>query len=77
MVMAATAQLTAQSLFVVYKQLSEEAQQAFKELMEQEPAVSYVNADWLPYTNDTLKEIWDNPEEDFWDELYAKQHPAR
>lgn len=71
--MEVTAQLTAQSLFGVYKQLPEDVQQAFKRLLENEHK-AYNNDEWLLYSNDALKKIWDDPEEDFWDELYAKQH---
>ncbi len=76
MLMETTAQLTPQSLFDAYRKLPDDAKKAFKDLINHEAESAYRNAEWLPYSADTLKEIWNTPEEDFWDELYAKQHPT-
>ena len=71
------AQYTAQSLYVVYRQLPVDAQLAFRNLLDKESEIKgYTNAEWLPLTNPSLRELWDAPEEDYWDDLYAKQHPA-
>jgi hypothetical protein len=66
------AKYTAQSLYVVYRQLPEEAQRVFKDLLEKE--ADYTNADWVHLSQPSLDAIWGAPEEDYWDELYAKQH---
>ncbi|MBD2751332.1 hypothetical protein [Spirosoma validum] len=70
------AQYTAQSLYVVYRQLPIEAQQAFRDLLsrETEEIAGYKNTEWLPLSDTSLRELWDAPEEDYWDDLYAKQH---
>ncbi|WP_420148667.1 hypothetical protein [Spirosoma sp.] len=69
------AQYTAQSLYVVYRQLPIEAQQAFLDLLNRETGdvVGYKNTEWLPMSETSLRELWDAPEEDYWDDLYAKQ----
>lgn len=72
------AQFTAQSFYVVYRQLPAEAQQAFRDLLNKEQEVSsYTNTDWLPLSEPALREMWEASEEDYWDELYAKQHPGK
>lgn len=35
----------------------------------------YENASWVRFSESTLDAIWNNPEEDYWDDLYTKQHP--
>jgi hypothetical protein len=30
-------------------------------------------AKWVAFSNPSLAELWDAPEEDYWDELYARQ----
>lgn len=70
-----TAAETARSLWVVYRQLPDDVQTEFKRLMDDDvTAPVYSNADWLPLSGPTLAALWDTPEEDYWDELYAKQH---
>lgn len=69
-----TADYTARSLFVVYKQLPEDAQKAFKALISNDREEGYANSEWVAFSNPSLAELWDAPEEDYWDELYAKQH---
>ena len=52
------AQFTAQSFYVVYRQLPAEAQQAFRDLFNKEQEVSsYTNTDWLPLSESALREI--------------------
>ena len=73
---AITAIDTARSLWIIYQQMPDDAQKVFKRLIDSsEPA--YENASWLSFSTPTLKDIWDKPEEDYWDELYAKQHTAQ
>lgn len=68
---------TARSLWVVYRQLPVETQRAFRNLLDKESEIEgYTNAEWLSLTDPALRELWDAPEEDYWDELYAKQHPT-
>jgi hypothetical protein len=73
------AQNTAQSLYVVYRQLPIDAQQAFRNLLDKEEkgAANYINAEWLSLSEPSLRELWEAPEEDYWDDLYAKQHPKK
>lgn len=66
---------TARSLWVIYQQLPDAVQHEFKRLLNDE--VDYANNDWLPLSALSLKEIWETPEEEYWDELYAKQHPTQ
>ncbi len=68
------ADYTARSLFVVYKQLPEDAQKAFKALIDNDKENGYTNSEWVAFSSPSLGEFWDAPEEDYWDELYAKQH---
>lgn len=66
---------TARSLWVIYRQMPDEAQRIFKQMITSESAgQAYTNADWLSLSTLSLKGIWDTPEEDYWDELYANQH---
>lgn len=68
------AQQTAQSLYVVYRQLPAEAQKAFRELIDNESEQGYSNKEWLALSAPVLHELWGNSEEDYWDTLYEKQH---
>lgn len=71
------AQYTAQSLYVVYRQLPIDAQQAFRELLDKgQESADYINAEWLALSAPSIQELWDAPEENYWDDLYAKQHPS-
>jgi hypothetical protein len=74
--MIASPQQTAQSLFVVYRQLPAETREVFRQLIDNETINEFDSADYLPLTEPTLKGIWEAPEENYWDELYAKQHPT-
>lgn len=67
------ADLTAQSLFVVFRQLPQQTQQAFVKLLK-ESEQNYVNDEWVPFSEPSLDAIWNTPEEDHWDALYAKHH---
>lgn len=69
-----TAADTARSLWVIYRQMPPDAKRAFKELLDKETGEEYNNLTWLPLSEPTLNALWDAPEEDYWDELYAKQH---
>jgi hypothetical protein len=75
--MEASSQQTAHSLFVIYRQLLPETRQAFRQLLDFENADDASNTDLIPLSEPTLKAIWESPEEDYWDELYAKQHTTR
>ncbi|AQG80813.1 hypothetical protein AWR27_16710 [Spirosoma montaniterrae] len=69
MVMEA-ATYTAQSLYVVYRQMPVAVQEVFKQLLEEEED----NSDgWLRLTEETLREDWEAPENDVWDKFYAEQ----
>lgn len=72
--MEASTMDTARSLWIIYQQMPGDAQRAFKEMMAND---DYANAEWLSLSALSLKEIWETPEEDYWDELYAKQHAAQ
>lgn len=72
-----TAQDMARSLWIIYQQMPDDAQKVFKDMVDNEPEEKYENAGWLSLFTLSLKDIWDQPEEDYWDELYAKQHPAK
>lgn len=72
-----TAQDTARSLWIIYQQMPVAVQKVFRDMLDGEGGNEYVNADWLRLSGPTLKELWDSPEEDYWDELYAKQHPDK
>ena len=72
------AQYTAQSFYVVYRQLPVEAQRAFRDLLDKEQLVDgYTNVDRISLSEPSLREIWESPEEDYWDELNAKQYPSQ
>ncbi|WP_157579251.1 hypothetical protein [Spirosoma montaniterrae] len=61
---------TAQSLYVVYRQMPVAVQEVFKQLLEEEED----NSDgWLRLTEETLREDWEAPENDVWDKFYAEQ----
>lgn len=69
---------TARSLWIIYRQMPDEAQRVFKQMLTEESAdQDYTNADWLSLSTLSLNDIWDTPEEDYWDELYAKQHSGK
>ncbi|HEY0110310.1 MAG TPA: hypothetical protein VGB67_11810 [Fibrella sp.] len=66
---------TARSLWVIYQQMPDAVQQEFKRLLDGK--ADYANDEWLSLSALSLKEIWETPEEEYWDELYAKQHTAQ
>jgi hypothetical protein len=43
----------------------------------EEPMETYKNTSWVRLSESALDKLWNNPEEDYWDELYAKQHPDK
>ncbi|RYF70200.1 MAG: hypothetical protein EOO39_16180 [Cytophagaceae bacterium] len=65
---------TARSLWVIYQQMPDAVQHEFRRLLDNG---DYANNEWLSLSALSLKEIWETPEEDYWDELYAKQHTAQ
>ncbi len=65
-----TAAETARSLWMVYRQLPDEVQTEFKRLMDEEEN----DIGWMKLTEEALREDWEAPENDVWDEFYAKQH---
>lgn len=69
-----TAEDTARSLYVVYRLLPPDAKRVFKELLDKETGGEYNNLMWLPLSEPALNALRDAPEEEYWDELYAKQH---
>lgn len=75
--MEATAMDTARSLWIIYRQMPDDAQKVFKKMIDNGPEGEYDNEGWLSLSALSLKDIWDKPEEDYWDELYAKQHPDK
>lgn len=74
--MEATAIDTARSLWIIYRQMPAAVQNEFKRLIDDEPGEGYINTQWLALSEPSLRELWDAPEEDYWDELYAKLHPT-
>lgn len=66
-----TAQDTARSLWISYQQMPVAAQDEFKRLLEDEEE----NAFRMRIAEEVLRDDWEAPENDVWDELYEKQHP--
>ncbi|WP_019990279.1 hypothetical protein [Rudanella lutea] len=62
----------ARSLWVIYRHMPTDVQQAFKRMIDE--GDSYVNEQWTPLSDPSLKGIWESPDEDYWDELYTKLH---
>lgn len=61
----------ARSLWVIYRQMPKAVQHEFKKLLEHEEEDS---EGWMRLTAETLRDDWDAPENDVWDEFYAKQN---
>lgn len=70
------AKLAAHSLYLVFKQLPDETQREFVNLLGT-AQTGYVNEQWTDLSAPTLRAIWDSPEEDLWDKLYEKQCAGR
>ena len=65
-----TAEDTARSLWIIYQQMPVAAQDEFKRLLEDEEE----NLFWMRIAEEVLRDDWDTPENDVWDEFYVKQH---
>jgi hypothetical protein len=51
--------------------------QFVEKLAIEEPMEAYRNTAWVRISESALDALWNNQEEDYWDELYAKQHPGK
>lgn len=69
--MEASALDTARSLWIVYRQMPAAVQDEFRKLLNHEEEDA---AGWMRLTEEVLKEDWEAPENDVWDEFYVKQH---
>ena len=69
--MEATTIDTARSLWVIYQQMPSAVQVEFRRLLEHEEEDA---AGWMRLTEEALREDWDAPENDVWDDFYAKQN---
>ena len=70
--MEATITDIARSLLVIYCQMPLAVQEEFRRLIAEEE-----DTEWrMKITEETLREDedWESPENDYWDELYAKLH---
>ncbi len=65
-----TAVDTARSLWIIYQQMPPTVQDEFKRLLDEEEDYTI----WMRLTEDTLRDDWEAPENDVWDEFYAKQN---
>lgn len=63
-----TAQDTARSLWIIYQQMPVAVQRVFKEMLDDD------DASRMRMTEEVLRDDWESPENDIWDELYAKQN---
>ncbi|GAB2601442.1 hypothetical protein [Spirosoma areae] len=68
--MEATAMDIARSLWIIYRQMPAAVQHEFKRLIDDEDE----DAGWMKLTEEALRDDWEAPENDVWDEFYAKQH---
>lgn len=64
-----TAVDAARSLWVIYQQMPVTVQDEFKRLMDDEERTG-----WMRLTEEALRDDWEAPENDVWDEFYTKQH---
>ncbi len=60
---------TARSLWIIYRQMPVAVQDEFKRLIDEED-----DTGWMKLTEETLRDDWEAPENDVWDEFYAKQN---
>ena len=67
--MEATSTDTARSLWIIYRQMPVAVQDEFKRLIDEED-----DTGWMKLTEETLRDDWEAPENDVWDEFYAKQN---
>jgi hypothetical protein len=61
---------TARSLWIIYQQMPLAVQHEFKRLIDDEEG----DDGWMRLTEEALREDWEAPENDVWDEFYAKQN---
>ena len=61
---------TARSLRVIYQQMPDAVQHEFKRLLDDETD----DGGWMKLTEEALRDDWEAPENDVWDEFYAKQN---
>lgn len=62
---------TARSLWVIYQQMPVAVQDEFRKLLEHEEEDT---TGWMRLTEEALRDDWEAPENDVWDDFYAKQH---
>lgn len=65
-----TAEDTARSLWIIYQQMPNNVQHEFRRLIEGEEEDTVR----MKITEEVLQDDWNAPENDVWDEFYAKQH---
>ena len=63
-----TAQDTARSLWIIYQQMPVAVQRVFKEMLDDD------DASRMRMTEEVLRDDWESPENDIWDEFHAKQN---
>lgn len=73
--MGLPAKVTAQSLYVVYKQLPADVQAVFRQLISEDETPDEEHG-WLKLSEMSLRDVWDTPENDVWDHFYA-EHQTR
>jgi hypothetical protein len=73
--MGLPAKVTAQSLYVVYKQLPAEVQTEFRHLLSQDESSEEWQG-WIRVSETALGDVWNTPENDAWDQFYA-EHQSR
>lgn len=69
--MDATTEDTARSLWVIYQQMPDAVQAEFKRLLEHEEEDT---TGWMRLTEEALRDDWEAPENDVWDDFYLKQN---
>lgn len=67
---AITIRDTARSLLMIYKQMPVAVQDEFKRLLEDQEE----DTGWMRLTEEVLRDDWEAPENDIWDEFYVQQH---
>ena len=65
-----TAQDTARSLWIIYRQMPDAVQHEFRRLIDDDEE----DTGRMRIAEEVLRDDWEAPENDVWDEFYAKQH---
>lgn len=65
-----TAQDTARSLWIIYRQMPVAVQKVFRDMLDDDDD----DASRMRMTEEVLRDDWESPENDIWDEFYAKQN---